>query len=202
MKITKKQQTFVDEYLIDLNGTQAAIRAGYSKRTASEQASRLLANVKVQAVIQEKMKEREKRTGITADRVLKQLEKIAFSDMKDFMSWETVRQVTEYQEVWVDDEVDEETGKPGKVLKNLPVVSQFTRINMKTSDEVDGTIIQEVKEENRGGSISHSIKLNDRMKALELLGKHLGMFKENVNITGNLVTIVDDIEDAEEEGEE
>jgi phage terminase small subunit len=69
-QLNPKQLRFVDEYLIDLNGTQAAIRAGYSQKTANEQAARLLANVSLQAAIQEKMQERSKRTEITADYVL------------------------------------------------------------------------------------------------------------------------------------
>ena len=70
MALRDKQKCFVDEYLIDLNATQAAIRAGYSARTANEQASRLLANVKIQAAVQEAMKARGERTTVTADRVV------------------------------------------------------------------------------------------------------------------------------------
>lgn len=78
--MNNKQQLFCDEYLIDLNGTQAAIRAGYSKKTANEQAARLLANVSIQEYIAQRMKERENRTGITQDRVLEEYAKIAFAD--------------------------------------------------------------------------------------------------------------------------
>jgi phage terminase small subunit len=82
MALTPKQQRFVDEYLIDLNATQAAIRAGYSKKTAQEQSARLLSNVMVQQRVQEQMKAREQRTGITQDRVLKELARIAFFDIR------------------------------------------------------------------------------------------------------------------------
>lgn len=82
-KLTEKQQRFVEEYLIDLNGTQAAIRAGYSARTANEQASRLLANVSVQQAVSERMAERSKRTGVSQDRVILELAKIAFLKMTD-----------------------------------------------------------------------------------------------------------------------
>ena len=67
-KLTEKQQRFVDEYLIDLNATQAAIRAGYSVKTADQQGSRMLANVKVQQAIAEHMAERSRRTGVNQDR--------------------------------------------------------------------------------------------------------------------------------------
>lgn len=69
-KLTPKQAAFVDEYLIDLNATQAATRAGYSKKTANEQGARLLANASVAAAIQVQMKKRSEETGITAKYVL------------------------------------------------------------------------------------------------------------------------------------
>ena len=68
--MTPKQEAFVQEYLIDLNATQAAIRAGYSKKTANEQGSRLLANVKISAAIAEAQGDRSERTEITQDYVL------------------------------------------------------------------------------------------------------------------------------------
>lgn len=70
VKLTPKQLAFCNEYLIDLNGTQAAIRAGYSEKTANEQASRLLANVSVANFIQLNMNKRAEKTGITAEYVL------------------------------------------------------------------------------------------------------------------------------------
>ncbi len=69
-KLTRKQQVFVEEYLVDLNATQAAIRAGYSARTAEQQGPRLLGNVGVAAAIQAAMEARSERTGITQDYVL------------------------------------------------------------------------------------------------------------------------------------
>lgn len=84
---TSKQRRFIDEYLIDLNGTQAAIRAGYSPRTANEQAGRFLSNPSIQEDIQKAQVERSKRTEITADAVLKEYAKIAFANMGDFAHW-------------------------------------------------------------------------------------------------------------------
>lgn len=78
MSLTDKQQRFVDEYLIDLNATQAAIRAGYSTKTATEQGSRLLSNVKVRACIDEKMAELSRRTGVNQERIIRELARIAF----------------------------------------------------------------------------------------------------------------------------
>lgn len=73
MALTDKQQRFVDEYLIDLNATQAAIRAGYSQKTAQEQASRLLSNVMVSKAIEEAKKARESRTEVTQDWVVHEM---------------------------------------------------------------------------------------------------------------------------------
>lgn len=70
VELTPRQSRFVDEYLIDLNGTQAAIRAGYSENTAESQAVRLLRNAKVAAVVQQRMDERSDRVKIDADFVL------------------------------------------------------------------------------------------------------------------------------------
>jgi len=81
-----KQDTFVEEYLVDLNATQAAIRAGYSVKTANEQASRLLANVKIQTKIAKAMAERSKRTGVNQDRVILELARIAFANARDIIN--------------------------------------------------------------------------------------------------------------------
>jgi len=79
-KLTPKQAAFIEEHAIDLNATQAAIRAGYSAKTAKEQATRLLSNVHVAAAIKANRAERSIRTEITADRVLQGLAAIAFAD--------------------------------------------------------------------------------------------------------------------------
>ena len=77
-KLTKKQKLFVDEYLIDLNATQAAIRAGYSVKTANEQGSQNLAKLSIQEEIAKAMAERSRRTGVNQDRVVMELAKLAF----------------------------------------------------------------------------------------------------------------------------
>ena len=71
--LNAKQQRFADEYLIDLNATQAAIRSGYSKKTAKEQGSRLLSNVNIKAYIDARMAEKEKKLIADQDEVLKYL---------------------------------------------------------------------------------------------------------------------------------
>ena len=148
-KLTAKQQRFCDEYLIDLNATQAAIRAGYSPKTACEQASRLLANVKVQEVIAVEMARRSKRTGINQDRVLMEIAKMAFVNIDDVIDLNTVQ------------------------------VKQ-------TATKEDLACIQSVKIKPTEFGTEREIKLCDKKSNLELLGKHLGMFKDKVELDTDL----------------
>lgn len=78
--MTPKQERFVQEYLIDLNATQAATRAGYSKRTANEQGARLLANVSVRSAIEAAQRDRGERVKATADDVLREIQRLAMFD--------------------------------------------------------------------------------------------------------------------------
>jgi phage terminase small subunit len=82
--LTLRQSRFVEEYLIDLNGKQAAIRVGYSAKTAEVQAARLLGYVKVRQALQTAIEARSKRTEITADRVVVELARIAFANIRDY----------------------------------------------------------------------------------------------------------------------
>lgn len=88
MALTAKQHRFVEEYLIDLNATQAAIRAGYSANTAEQQASRLLSNVKVRAHIDERMAELSRRTGVNQERIIRELARIAFVNAPDVIDFD------------------------------------------------------------------------------------------------------------------
>lgn len=84
MALTEKQKRFVAEYLVDLNATQAAIRAGYSEKTAEQMGYQLLQKTSVQKAVQIAMKDRQQRTEITQDRVLDELGKVAFSKAADY----------------------------------------------------------------------------------------------------------------------
>ena len=81
--LNSKQQRFVEEYLIDLNATQAAIRAGYSPKTANVIGSENLAKPEISNAISRAMAERSRRTGISQDRVVQELAKIAFVNITD-----------------------------------------------------------------------------------------------------------------------
>lgn len=185
-KLTAKQQRFIEEYLVDLNATQAAIRAGYSPKTARQIAQRMLSKVYIQEALSQAIQDRSKRTQITADQVVAQLAKIAFSDITNFVRFGR----REVQVMGAFGPVYEET-EDGK---KEPVMKDVNYVDFKESNQVDGTIISEVKQ----GKDGSSVKLNDRMRALELLGKHLGMFNDKVEHSGEVsinITLVDDDDD-------
>lgn len=147
-KLTDKQKKFVEEYLIDLNATQSAIRAGYSPKTANEQGARLLANVSIQEAISKAMAERSRRTGINQDRIVQELARIAFVKITD-------------------------------------VVDPDGEINTNASDD-DLACIESYKVEDsdsvNGSSSKREVKLASKIKALELLGKHVGMWNDKIQI--------------------
>ena len=84
-----KQKRFVEEYLIDLNATQAAIRAGYSEKTAYSSGQRLLKHVEIQAAIQKRQSKRAVRTEVTQDRLINELAWLGFSDLRKVATWDT-----------------------------------------------------------------------------------------------------------------
>ena len=149
-KLTAKQQRFVDEYLIDLNGTQAAIRAGYSPNYADREAHRLVENSRVLAAIQQTMAERSRRTGINADRVLRELAKLAFVNIADVINF-------------TDASVSGAAGRDD--------TAAIQSVKVKTIPAEDGDIVE------------REVRLYDKLKALELLGRHLGLFNDKLAIT-------------------
>ncbi len=155
-KLTEKQQRFVDEYLIDLNATQAAIRAGYSVKTANEQGARLLANVSVQQKIAQKMADRSKRTGVNQDRVVLELARIAFVKITDII------------------------GSEGEIKS--------------TATDDDLACIESVKykgsESETSSSVEREVKISSKLKALELLGKHLGMWNDKLDVNVSIPVVI------------
>ena len=166
-KLTDLQRKFVKEYLIDLNATQAAIRAGYSEKTAYNAGHENLKKPLISAALQSEMKKRERRTEITADRVLRELAKIGFSEMTDFLEVETARVVVGH---------DEETGEPISEIRQLVLMKDTA-----TTPKEKLAAIAEVKQA-RDGSIS--FRLHDKKGALDSIAKHLGMFVEKREVTG------------------
>ena len=84
-RLTAKQQCFIEEYLIDLNATQAAIRAGFSPKTAYSQGQRLLKNVEIKAAIDKAFRQRSERTRVDADKVIRELARIGFLDIRNLV---------------------------------------------------------------------------------------------------------------------
>lgn len=87
MSLTAKRARFVEEYLVDLNAAQAAIRAGYSRKTAREQGCQLLRTPEIAAAVAAGRKALERRAEVTADEVIRGLARIARADMRDYASW-------------------------------------------------------------------------------------------------------------------
>ncbi len=86
-KLSLKQERFVEEYLVDLNATQAYIRAGYAKKFAGPNVGKLMALPEIQKAIQKGKAKLSKRTEISQDRVLEELVNVAFSNLGDYMDW-------------------------------------------------------------------------------------------------------------------
>ena len=159
-RLSERHKRFAEEYLIDLNATQAAIRAGYSAASASTLGERALKNVDVRAHIDRALAERSKRTGINQDRVLAELAKVALYNAADVIG-----------------------------LNNAVVLSG--------ADRDDTAAISSVKVKvSANGDVEREVRLADKLKALELLGKHIGMFPNDnkLQLVGALpVQIIDDV---------
>lgn len=165
--LTPKQERFVREYLVDLNATQAAIRAGYSKKTANEQGSRLLAHVSIQEAIAKGTEKKAAKLEVTADRVLRELALIGFCDMADHVDIGSEGEVR----VKTFDEMPEGSSRVISGIKE--------KKRILGSGEGDGNeVIMEATLE---------YKHHDKVKALELLGKHLGMWTDKTELTGNMI---------------
>ncbi|MDY5795471.1 MAG: terminase small subunit [Fusobacterium gastrosuis] len=147
-----KEDLFVKEYLKDLNQTQAYIRAGYkvkNENVAAVYASKLLRKPKVQEKIQKAMAEREKRTEITQDRVLKEISNLAFTDRTGIVN----------------------------LNNNRLIIKNFDELTPEQKACISG-----VKETKYGIEVT----FYNKEKALEMLGRHLGMFNDKVKIDGEM----------------
>lgn len=164
-ELTPKIKRFCDEYIKDLNGTQAAIRAGYSAKTATEQASQLLAKLNVQNYISELKHSLSNKNEGLAQQVIDELKKIGFANIQDYISEENeIKDLTK---------IDRDKAAAVESIK-------------KTVTEFSGGA------ESTGKKTSIQFKLYDKISALEKLGRHLGIFELdnqqkapviNVNIT-------------------
>ncbi|OAE52868.1 terminase [Achromobacter insolitus] len=166
MALTDKQRRFVDEYLVDLNATQAAIRAGYSEKTAYSIGNENLSKPDIAEAIQEAQAERSKRTEITQDMVLRELAKIGFSDIRRVVRWGKT-------ELRVADSGDD-GGEVTEPYHGLALVS---------ADDIDDDTAAAISEISEGRE-GLKVKLHDKKGALVDIGRHLGMFKDRVEHSG------------------
>lgn len=216
MPLTPKQAAFVVEYLVDLNATQAAIRAGYAKKAAEVEGSRLLRNAKVQAAVSEAKEARSARVEVTADMVLEQWWKIATADPNGIVSHRRVCcrychgkgfkyqwKASEYQEAMeVEDRAAKDAGREpqypsdaggygfdAKAPPHHDCPECFgegsSQVFIEDSRNIKGdakVLYAGAKQTSQGVEV----KLRDQDKALELVAKHLGMFKDEINLGGNV----------------
>lgn len=156
--MTDAQKKFCDEYLIDLNATKA-YKVAYPNckkdETANAASSRMLRNVKVQEYISERMKQREQRTEVTQDMVIKELAKIAFLDIRKLY--------TENGQLKNIADMDSETAGAISSLETLEEYEGYGDDREKIGD-------------------TQKVKLLDKTKALELLGRHLGIFNDKIDV--------------------
>ncbi|EOG2036827.1 terminase small subunit [Pseudomonas aeruginosa] len=147
MALTKKQRLFVDEYLIDLNATQAAIRAGYSTRRATEIGYQLLQRPEVAQAIQAAMAERSKRTEVEAGYVIRRLREIDEMDVLDIHEDDgSFKPIREWSKVW------------RQFLSGIEIAELF---------EGRG-------DDRRIAGVLRKVKWPDKLRNLELLSRHVG----------------------------
>jgi phage terminase small subunit len=162
-KLTPKQQQFCIEYIIDFNATQAAIRAGYSKKTAKQQGSLLLTNIDIQAKVTELTQERQARAKKSGDDVIAELEHIAFSRTGDVVHWN-------------------ESG--ASFIKNSEDISDEAHAAIESIEVTEDMVGS--KEDTRMVQKT-KVKMHSKVKALEMLAKHHALYpdsKADLNITG------------------
>lgn len=160
MALTDKQARFVEEYLVDLNATQAAIRAGYSEGTAHSIGSENLGKPEIAQAIADAQKERSERTQVTQDMVVQELARIGFSDLRKML---TDRGSLLDPQDWDDD--------TAAAISSIEVV---TNAGDRGTDEDGRKVIDH----------THKIKTWDKNSALEKLAKHLGMFVDRHEHSG------------------
>lgn len=159
MSLNERQALFAQEYIVDLNATQAAIRAGYSESTAGSQGHDLLKIPEIQAAIQKAMDLRAERVGITADRVLVELARMGFADTRKLFT-------------------------PAGHLINPVDLEDDIAAAVQSIEVVTKVGGEEDEKGNKAIEYTHKIKLADKKGSLELLGKHMKLFADRVEHTG------------------
>ncbi len=220
-KLTPKQQRFVDEYLIDLNATQAAIRAGYSPKTANREGNRLLSKVDIQQAIEQAKAERSERTKITQDDVLKMWHDLATVDYNEISQllnvncrycWGVDHEYQYTPKEWqrVCESADkEQASRPAfggddfnhkrAPNPNCPECGGLgnATIHLHDTDRLSPQA-KLAYQGAKAGKFGIEVLTTDRMKALDNIARHLGMFTDKVEskVTFDVKNISDDELDA------
>ncbi|UUM26092.1 terminase small subunit [Acinetobacter colistiniresistens] len=171
MALSKRQNLFALEYIIDLNATQAAIRAGYSEKTAYSHGQRLLKNVEIERLIEDAQQERIKRLKVDADYVLHRLVEIDQMDVLDIMNNDlSLKPISEWPKIW---------------RQYVSSIDSFEEFDGRGEDK---TFI----------GFLRKIKWPDKVRNLELLGKHItiGAFKDKVELGNDPDNPLTDIKSA------
>lgn len=183
MKLTPKQLAFCEELISDkyLNQTQAymAVYKVKNERTATVNAARLLTNADIQKKVQELKDARSARTNITQDFVLKQLAAIAGANITDFLQVKTTHagQMPAKGPAYDDDDDDDH--------KPLPAAIGYQEVEIFDTDKMPKDKIAAISVI-KPTKFGIEVRLSDKVRALELLARHLGMLSDNVNISGSL----------------
>ena len=163
--LTDKQRLFCIYYIKSFNQTMAAIKAGYSRDRAHVTGSELVRNSKVAAEIRRLKGEMQQGVFIDAMDILNKYIQIAFADISDYVYFGSIER----------EQLHPDTGKVMLDSNFKPITYKESYVDFKNADEVDGTIITEVKE----GKDGVSVKLADKMKALEMLSKYFDLLSDN-----------------------
>jgi phage terminase small subunit len=169
--LTDKQLRFCEEYIIDLNATQAALRAGYSEKTAYSIGDENLRKPEIQSKISELQKKRSKRTEITADMVLRELAIIGFSKITDYLKVTNPKSIE-----------DVDVPFPGEEPEQEEQGCAFAIVEVLDTDKMKPEAIPAIASIKQGRN-GIELKLHDKVKALEGIGRHLGMFNDKVDVT-------------------
>jgi phage terminase small subunit len=154
--LTPKQERFIAEYLIDLNGTQAAIRAGYSAKTAGVQAEALLRKPEIERSVKEGQAKRLDKAELTAVRVLEEMRRLAFSDVRQL--FDASGNLKPLHEL---------TAEESACIASLEVIIK----NAQAGDGKTDTV--------------HKLRVWDKPRVLEMLGKHFALLTERVELSGD-----------------
>jgi phage terminase small subunit len=163
--LNPKQNAFVREYIKDYCGTKAVIRAGYSKKAAKEIAYDLLTKTHIQGAVTREERKLQNRFIVTKERILKELALVGYSDLGEYVDVDATGKVT----------INKMADLPPQISRALKSIKSKTDTRI---ERVDGFQVGEIEKE------QIEVVLHDKIQALNLMGKEIGLFKDKCEITG------------------